>query len=131
IGTAAAQEKAPALGDRVLWTTGRITGSPEAPPPFQVARRFPKLAFKNPVQLVPFPGRHRYALVQEDGTLFSFRNDPACDKADLLIDLRKEIRRLDEIERCKGVASSYAIVFDPDFEKNRRCYVMYTLASKE
>src|SRR5262245_24832226 len=37
----AAQESKPA--DRVVWTTSRITGSPEPPPPLRAERAFPKL----------------------------------------------------------------------------------------
>ena len=117
--------------ERPLWTTSRISGSPEPPPPLRAERAFPKLRFAKPVHLVPFPGHGRYAVVEEDATIHSCRNDPACDTTDLLIDLKKDIRNLDKVDRCKGVASSYAIAFDPDFAKNRFCYVMYILASTE
>jgi len=117
--------------DRVPWTTSRLTGSPEPPPPLRSERAFPRLTFKAPVHLVPFPGGKRYVLVEEKGMLYSFRNDPACEKADVFIDLTKEIRGWDKIERCRGVGQSFAIAFDPGFEKNRFCYVMYVLASKD
>jgi putative heme-binding domain-containing protein len=128
-GAAVAQESKPA--DRVVWTTSRITGSPEPPPPLRAQRVFPKLTFKSPVELVPFPGGKRYVLVEEKGVLYTFRNNPAVDQADLFIDLTKEIRGWDKIERCRGVRQSFSIVFDPGFEKNRQCYVMYILASKD
>ena len=117
--------------ERIVWTTSRITGSPEPPPPVRAQRAFPALTFKKPVQLVPFPGHRRYALVEEEATIYSFRNDPACDKADLFLDLRKEIRNLDKVDRCRGVDASYSIAFDPAFAKNRLCYVMYLLGTKE
>jgi putative heme-binding domain-containing protein len=117
--------------ERPVWTTSRLTGSPEPPPPLRAERAFPKLAFKNPVHLVPFPGHKRYVLIEEKGLLYTFRNDAACASPDLFIDLTKEIKGLDKIERCRGMGSSYAIVFDPDFAKNRQCYVMYVLASKD
>jgi putative heme-binding domain-containing protein len=125
---AAAQD---AKADRVPWTTSRITGSPDAPPPFRAERAFPSLTFKKPVHLVPFPGHRRYAVVEEEGMIWTFRNDPGCASPDPLIDLRKEILNLDKVARCKGVGSSYAIAFDPEFERNRRCYVMYVLAPNE
>src|SRR5579883_2035964 len=128
VSPAAAQENA---GARVPWTTSHLTGSPEPPPPLRTERVFPRLTFKGPVQLVPFPDRRRWVLVEEHATLYSFRNDPACEKPDLLIDLRKEIRNLDKLEGVRGVGSSYSLAFDPDFEKNRFCYVMYWLASKD
>ncbi|MBV8880978.1 MAG: hypothetical protein JO332_13495, partial [Planctomycetaceae bacterium] len=87
--TSGAQE-APA--ERTPWTASKILGSPEPPPALRSERVFPKLTFKAPVQLIPFPDRRRYVLVEEHGGIYSFRNDPACEKADLLIDMRKEIR---------------------------------------
>jgi putative heme-binding domain-containing protein len=117
--------------ERPVWTTSTITGSPEPPPPLRAEPAFPRLNFKNPVALVPFPGGKRYVVVEEKGQLYTIPNDPACEKADLFIDLREEIRGLEKIERCRGVAQSFAIVFDPDFAKNRQCYVMYVLASKD
>ncbi|MBI3857199.1 MAG: PQQ-dependent sugar dehydrogenase [Planctomycetes bacterium] len=118
-------------GERAAWTTSRLTGSPEPPPPLRAERAFPRLTFKAPVALVPFPGGRRYILVEEKGMLYSFPNDPDCAKADVFCDLQKEIRGLDKIERCRGVGQSFSIVFDPGFEKNRLCYVMYVLASKD
>ncbi len=115
------------IGERTPWSSSRLTGSPEPPHPIRALRAFPSLTFKKPLHLVPFPGHGRWVAIEEDGTLWSFRNDPNVAKPDLLIDLRKEIRNLDRVEGAKGVRSSYAIAFDPDFAKNRRCYVMYIL----
>lgn len=130
--SASSQEAAtPTSSERIPWTTSRITGSPEPPPPLRAERAFPRLTFTQPVALTPFPGRRRYVLVEEHGTLYTFGNDPACEKADVLIDLRKEVRGLNKIDRCRGVGQSFAIAFDPQFEKNRRCYVMYVLASTD
>jgi putative heme-binding domain-containing protein len=128
LSSAAAQDTP---GGRVPWTSSRLTGSPEPPPPLRSERVFPNLTFKAPVQLVPFPDRRRWVLVEEHGGIYSFPNDPACGKADLLIDMRKEIRNLDKLPGVRGVGSSYSLAFDPDFEKNRHCYVMYWLAAKD
>lgn len=126
------QEGKPSDGPkRTPWTTSKITGSPEAPPPFRSERVFPNLAFEKPAHLVPFPGRKRWVVVEEKGKLFTFRNDPGCDKADLFIDLTKELTSLDKVEGHRGVKQSYAIAFDPDFEKNRTCWIMYVLRSKD
>src|SRR4051812_37072347 len=42
-GGAAARTGTPA---RVPWTTSRLVGSPEPPPPYRVARAYPKINFK-------------------------------------------------------------------------------------
>jgi putative heme-binding domain-containing protein len=111
--------------ERIPWTTGKLTGSPEAPPPLRTVPAFARLSFTKPTHLVPFPGHRRWVLVQEDAKLFTFRNEPDCARPDLLIDLAAELKPA--VERWKGVATSYAIAFDPDFAKNRLCYVMYVL----
>jgi putative heme-binding domain-containing protein len=116
---------------RVPWTTSRLTGSPEPPPPLRSERAFPNLTFKAPVALVPFPGGKRWVLVEEKGGLYTFRNDAACEKPDLFIDLPKEIRGWEKIDRCRGVRQSFSIAFDPQFDQNRLCYVMYVLGSKD
>ncbi len=118
-------------GPRIPWTASRITGSPEPPPPVRPVRVFPKLSFKKPCHLVPFPDHSRYVLIEEDAVLYTFKNDPAVEKADLFIDLKKELRTLDRIAGHKGVQSSYAIAFDPGFAKNRLCYVMYVIRSAD
>ena len=124
-----AQETKPA--DRVVWTTSKITGSPEPPPPVRAERAFPKLNFVRPLALVPFPGGKRYVLVEEKGLLYTFRNEPSVEKPDLFIDLPKEIRGWEKVELARGVKQSLAFVFDPEFQKNRLCYVVYVLGSKE
>src|SRR5262249_50758590 len=40
----------------IPWTTSRITGSPDPPPPYRIERAFPKLTFKNPLLLTRAPG---------------------------------------------------------------------------
>ena len=117
--------------ERTPWTTSRLTGSPEPPPPLRSERVFPNLTFKSPVQLIPFPDHRRYVLVEEHGMIYSFPNDPSCTKAELLLDARKEIRDLDKIEGCRGVGSTFSLVFDPKFAENRFCYLMILLASKD
>src|SRR3954462_7474858 len=43
------------LEQRVPWTTSRITGSLEAPPPFRTERIFPELSFIEPVTIATVP----------------------------------------------------------------------------
>jgi putative heme-binding domain-containing protein len=118
------------LNERAAWTTSRITGSPEPPPPYRTERLFPKLTFKLPVDLADAPGSDRLFVVQQKGEVYSVPNSPDCAKADLFIDLH-QVGGLDRVANCKGVDDSYAIAFDPDFEKNHYCYLMYVLASTQ
>src|SRR4051794_818152 len=47
---ARAADAAPAdAAERVAWTSGRVSGSPEPAPPYQLEQAFPKLNFNQPV----------------------------------------------------------------------------------
>jgi putative heme-binding domain-containing protein len=126
----AAQQSPPAEGRRP-WTTSRITGSPEPPPPYRLDRVFPKLGFDHPLEIVRFPGSDRLVVVEHHqehlGRIYSFPNDPGCAKADPFLDLPREIRGWEKVADCKGVGAAYGIAFHPDFEKNPYCYVCYVL----
>src|SRR5690349_10557329 len=76
---------------RVPWTTSRIFGSPEPPPPFKVVRAFPNLKFEKPLLLARCPGSDRLFVGEQAGVLYSFSNKPDA-RPDLFFDLRKEIQ---------------------------------------
>src|SRR5579872_6836126 len=96
---------------RQAWTTSRLTGSPEPPPPYRTERVFPKVSFKLTVDLTFAPGCDRLFVMTQKGQAYSIPNSPDCDKSDLFIDLH-EVSGLDRVENCKGVGDSYAIAFD-------------------
>ena len=114
---------------RVLWTTSHITGSPEPPSPYRMERVFPKLEFKNPLVLVRAPGTDRLFVGEQAGPIYSFKPDAQVAKADLFIDLSKEIHSWGKASGVKGVGNVYGLVFHPDFVKNRYCYICYVLSS--
>ena len=132
---AAAQSKpgeAPyGIEKRVPWTTSRVKGSPEAPLPYVTERVFPKLKFSSPVDIVNAPGTDRLFVVEQYGSIHSFRNDSVVETPDLFFDVKKELRGLEKVPEAKGVREVYALAFHPDFEKNRYCYVCYILEPKQ
>jgi putative heme-binding domain-containing protein len=115
---------------RVPWTTSRIKGSPEPPPPYRIERVFPKLKFNNPLLITSAPGTSRLFVGEQYGKLFSFRNDPSGEKADLFIDLAAELHSWDPAGKVKGVGALYGLAFHPQFVKNRYCYICYVLDAK-
>src|SRR5262249_51350727 len=119
------------IATRIPWTTSRITGSPDPPHPYKVERAFPKLAFKNPLLLTRAPGTDRLFVGEHAGKLYSFRNDPACDKADLFLDLTTELKSWPKEGKVKGVSAVYGLAFHPRFAQNHYCYVCYVLDSKK
>jgi putative heme-binding domain-containing protein len=129
-----AAQQSPPPGERRPWTASRITGSPEPPPPYRLDRVFPKLTFDHPLEIVRVPGSNRIVVVEHHqehlGRIHSFPDDPDCAKADLFLDLPREIRGWEKVADCKGVGAAYGIAFHPDFEKTPYCYVCYVLEHK-
>jgi putative heme-binding domain-containing protein len=125
-----ADERPYGIRTRVPWTTSRIRGSPEPPPPYRVERAFPKLTFNNPLLLARAPGINRLFLGEQVGKLYSFPLDPGCAKADLFLDLTTEVHSWDPAGKVKGIDAVRGLAFHPQFAKNRYCYVCYTLTGK-
>src|SRR5579885_3139345 len=127
---APAADKPHGIPARVPWTTSRLTGSPEPPPPYRVERAFPKLTFNNPLLLARAPGSRRLFVGEQGGRLSSFPNDPHCAKTDLFLDLATEIASWDKNGKVRGVGAVYGLAFHPNFERNHYCYVCYVLDGK-
>jgi putative heme-binding domain-containing protein len=119
------------IATRTPWTTSRITGTPEPPPPFRIVRAFDKLTFKNPLLMTYLPEGDRFFIGEQAGKIYSFPNDQAIDKPDLFIDLAAELRSWDPASNVKGVEAVYGLVFHPQFAKNRYCYICYVVNSKK
>ena len=62
--------------------------------------------------------------------LYSFADKPDA-KAELFFDLRKELKTIHLLAEAKDVEAVYGLAFHPDFEKNRQCFVCYTLRQQE
>lgn len=111
---------------RPAWTTSRVVGSPDPPPPYQVVRAFPTLKFDRPCLLVRGPEGNRMFVGLQSGVLFSFEAKPEA-QAELCFDLRKEIATVGLLPNAKGVDAVYGLAFHPEFAKNRQCFLCYTL----
>lgn len=111
---------------RVAWTTSRVSGSPEAPSPFETQRVFPNISFEHPVDIAFAPGINRIFIALQKGQLFSFPNTPTADHADLFFD-PSELLNWEKIPNCKGMGGVLALTFHPRFQENRYCFVQYNL----
>ena len=105
---------------RVPWTTSRITGSPDPPPPYRVERTHEHLKFHQPVGMTAAPGGERMFVAELEGRIYSFRPDSEAKTAELCFDLRNEIA---------GAEQLYGLTFHPEFQQNRYCYLCYVLKS--
>ena len=95
---------------RVPWTTSRIQGTPDPPPPYVVERLYPGLTFKKPLDVTPLPGSDRLVVLEETGIIFSFVPGTHVEKADPFGDLSAY---------DPETSRSYALTFHPRFAENR------------
>src|SRR5690242_17490365 len=103
-GRWASAADAPAL--RVPWTSGRVTGSPEPPPPFRLERIFTKLKFTEPLDMDFGPGGRVY-IAEKAGKILSFLNRADVERADLLADLRQIATDWKKLPGCRGFDAVY------------------------
>ncbi|MGL4555054.1 MAG: PQQ-dependent sugar dehydrogenase, partial [Gemmataceae bacterium] len=116
----------PAKPARAPWVTSKVVGSPDPPPPFKVVRAFPSLKFHQPLLMARPPVGDRLFVGEQAGVLHSFPNRPDA-KADVFLDLRKELKTMHLLPGAKSVEALYGLAFHPDFETNRQCFLCYTL----
>jgi uncharacterized repeat protein (TIGR03806 family) len=110
--------KRPATFDvarRTPWTSSRVRGAPDPPPPYRTERAFANLQFAEPLDITAAPGTDRLFVAERYGKIFSFPNDPAVARPDLLVDLGKIV---------------YGIAFHPNFAANGYFYVTYLVDPK-
>src|SRR5438128_1568304 len=53
------------IASRIPWTTSRIVGSPEPPPPYRVRRVYPELKAPHPIAVAHEPGTEQFLLVHQ------------------------------------------------------------------
>src|SRR5689334_5260829 len=95
-----------ARAGRAAWTTSRVIGSPEPPPPFKVVRAFPNLKFDHPLLLARVPGSDRMVVGEQSGRLYSFVDRPDA-RAEPFLDLPGEIKTVRRLVGAKEVEAVY------------------------
>ncbi len=110
-----ADEKQPArkafgLDKRELWTTSKVKGSPEPPPPYQVARSYSTLKFDEPLELFPVPGKKIWVVAERKGKIWTFDATAKEPQKKLLLDVGHTV---------------YGAVMHPDFAKNGYLFVSH------
>lgn len=97
------------LEQRVAWTTSRVVGSPDPPPPYRARRAYPGLSFRHPVYLLPEPGSDRLIVVEQEGHIHSFRDDPAAQRAEPFVTISGH--------------ELYSLAFHPQYRTNGQVFV--------
>lgn len=108
---------------REPWMTSRVVGTPDPPRPYAVEVAFPSLTFERPLELVFVPGTDRLAIAEQGGKVYTFPDDPdraGAESKQLLIDLKAH---------HDGFANLYGLVFHPDFARNGRLFLCYTIGN--
>jgi putative heme-binding domain-containing protein len=100
---------------RAAWTTSRINGTPDPPPPYIVEPAF-DLTFEQPLDLAAMPGTNRLFVAEQQGRIHSFPNRKDIQTKDLVVDLKASHPQLTAL---------YAITFHPRFEQEGKIYVCY------
>ncbi len=98
------------LDKRELWTTSNVKGSPEPPPPYQLAKTYPAVTFSEPLELITVPGKKTWVVAERHGKIFTFDADPARAQKKLLLDVGHTV---------------YGVVLHPQFQKNGFVYVAH------
>ncbi len=103
---------------RVAWTTSRIKGTPEPPPPYVVERIFPKLRLEQPTTIIPVPGSDRMIVTQLESDIVSFQSRATVDSCESAIDMSQVHPEFFQ---------TFGIAFHPKFPKTPWCYITYQL----
>lgn len=114
---AAAKSSASLPARSTPWTTSRLTGTPEPPPPYRTTPAFARLAFERPVEMVPQPGSDWLLVLEQKGVLKAFHNRAEVSETTTVVDLTP----------THPAINAYGFAFDPRFAENRFCYLAYAL----
>jgi putative heme-binding domain-containing protein len=127
--TIAPGEQPPGQADvnRVPWKSSKIHGSPEPPLPYRLERVFPKLSFQRLTHMAAAPGTKRLFVATELGKMYSFVPEAGVEKADVFLDLPKEVKSCQPGKDVKGFDQLYSLVFHPKFADNRFVFVCYVV----
>src|ERR1700679_2879682 len=90
---APAAEKPFGMERRIPWNDSRVAGSPDPPPPYKVARGFPKLTIKQPLTMTQEPGPHRLLVLNHlvprpgPGRLLAVTDRQDASEAETLLEI--------------------------------------------
>ena len=105
----AAGRLTPAPYLRTLWTTSRVVGSPDPPPPYKLERVYPQIKFDQPLYLIAEPTSDRIIVGERGGKIHTFDSRSGEGTANLAGDIKREV---------------YAIGFHPAYRENGLIYVL-------
>lgn len=110
------QEEVPV--SRQPWTASKLVGTPEPSLPFEAVRAFPKLTFKEPVEMTRTPNRDRLFVAERFGKVFSFVPNDSVTEGDLFFDVKSIDANAGEV---------YGLAFHPEYPVKPLAYICYII----
>ncbi|MEO2049256.1 MAG: PQQ-dependent sugar dehydrogenase [Pirellulales bacterium] len=107
---------------KTAWRSSQLRGRPEPPLPYRAKLAFPHIKFDQPVTITSAPHTNRLFVVQLDGKILSFPNNPSGDAVDLFCDLKSSIPTMGD---------AYGMTFHPDFPNTPFFYVCCILPDEQ
>jgi len=111
------EETAAPTAPRPLWTTSRVVGSPEPPPPYSVEEVWTSAELKSPLYVAQLPGTEYLLVVLQGGEegrpsrILRLEDDP-----------RTQVPPAPFLEVERRLV--YGLTFHPDFASNGYLYVL-------
>ncbi|MDZ4851180.1 MAG: PQQ-dependent sugar dehydrogenase [Pirellulaceae bacterium] len=100
------------------WSNSNIRGTPDPPKPYVVERVYPKLEFKQPVEIMPLADTGRMLLLEVGGKVHTFLDRDDCEQSDVALDLSPIVQNF---------MRSFGIGIHPNFKQNREIFIVYAL----
>ncbi|MEM8913458.1 MAG: PQQ-dependent sugar dehydrogenase [Planctomycetota bacterium] len=111
----------------IRWTSSKLVGTPDPPPPMRVQRVFSNLQFDSPTTMMDLPGRDRCLVLQKNGAILTFRPDGDPSTADVALDLGAHVKETAD----EKIAAARDATLDPDFDSNGFIYVVWGILPLE
>ncbi len=94
------------------WTTSKIKGTPDPPPPYSIERVLSGVRLTRPTEMIYLDSVDRWVVTQTDGKVLSFA--PTGGDVKIILDLKQP-----EVKFCRALG----IAFAPDFPQRPYCYI--------
>lgn len=97
------------------WTTSRVKGTPDPPPPYTVEPIFEDVTLNQPTEMVRVAGTDRWIVCEVGGRIHSFSKSPDR-QGQLAINMRDAVPQSNQV---------FGITFHPDYPTQPWCYIAF------
>jgi glucose/arabinose dehydrogenase/mono/diheme cytochrome c family protein len=110
--------------ERLAWTTSKIKGSPEPPPPYVAEVIWPHISFSYGLSITHLESENLMFITEQFGKIWSLPADLTShpEKAELVLNVENHV---DDFLQALGLA------FHPEFQKNRQVFLYYISGTDE